>query len=353
MFATPSPPSQVDDSQYFQAVVKSFIEYRNHTLFVNQARKKDLDELSVKHQSLLGEYRKKLTDIEFCASKNQVLLNKIVKDEITGNLEDQIASGSNIEKVRSTLRQLVRDWAVEGQEERDACYKPILEALLSEFSEVDFDNRSSLKVLVPGAGLGRLAFEIASLNFSCEGNEFSYHMLLASNFIFNMCQQINGTTIYPWIHSLNNCYSNGDVLAPVRIPDVLPSENLQRISAEFSMSAGEFVEVYGKESQRGKWDAVTTCFFLDTAHNFIEYAETVKACLKPGGVWVNLGPLLWHFEGNSGELSISLSYSEMIQILRDMQFVISDERRIDSVYSTRGSSLMKHLYTTCFFIAKT
>ena len=45
--------------------------------------------------------------------------------------------------------------------------------------------RSSVKVLVPGSGLGRLAYDIAHLGFCCQGNEFSMYMLLASNFILN------------------------------------------------------------------------------------------------------------------------------------------------------------------------
>lgn len=43
----------------------------------------------------------------------------------------------------------------------------------------------SVKVLVPGAGLGRLAYEIASMGYTCQGNEFSLFMLIASNFILN------------------------------------------------------------------------------------------------------------------------------------------------------------------------
>ncbi len=44
-----------------------------------------------------------------------------------------------------------------------------------------------LQVLVPGAGLGRLAFEIARRGFNCQGNEFSLFMLFASNFVLNKC----------------------------------------------------------------------------------------------------------------------------------------------------------------------
>jgi len=43
-----------------------------------------------------------------------------------------------------------------------------------------------IKILVPGAGLGRLTYELACLGYSCEGNEFSYFMLIASNFVLNL-----------------------------------------------------------------------------------------------------------------------------------------------------------------------
>lgn len=65
----------------------------------------------------------------------------------------------------------------------------------------DVDRRIHLRVLVPGAGLCRLAWDIAYLGmlhgpashafsdkypgFSCQGNEFSHFMLLGSYFMLN------------------------------------------------------------------------------------------------------------------------------------------------------------------------
>ena len=34
----------------------------------------------------------------------------------------------------------------------------------------------------------------------------------------------------------------------------------------------------------GAWDAVVTCFFIDTAHNIVEYIEIISKILKDGGV---------------------------------------------------------------------
>ena len=38
-----------------------------------------------------------------------------------------------------------------------------------------------------------------------------------------------------------------------------------------------------------EWDCVVTCFFIDTAHNVIEYLEKIYHILKPGGYWINIG----------------------------------------------------------------
>ena len=69
---------------------------------------------------------------------------------------------------------------------------------------------------------------------------------------------------------------------------------------DFSMVAGEFVEVYSKYSD--SWNVVVTCFFLDTAHNVMEYIECIHKILKKGGIWINLGPLLYHYSEQPNEI---------------------------------------------------
>ena len=60
----------------------------------------------------------------------------------------------------------------------------------------------------------------------------------------------------------------------VCIPDMLPAPGL------LSMVAGDFAEVYSRPDAAGTFDAVVTCFFLDTAHNVIEYMEVIRHVLK-------------------------------------------------------------------------
>jgi hypothetical protein len=53
----------------------------------------------------------------------------------------------DMDKLRSTLKQFVRDWSIEGAVEREACYKPMEDALLAYFSDIPFEERwdSSLR----------------------------------------------------------------------------------------------------------------------------------------------------------------------------------------------------------------
>jgi hypothetical protein len=37
-------------------------------------------------------------------------------------------------------------------------------------------------------------------------------------------------------------------------------------------------EVYSRPDMAGSFDAVVTCFFIDTAHNILEYLEVIHRC---------------------------------------------------------------------------
>ena len=65
----------------------------------------------------------------------------------------------------------------------------------------------------------------------------------------------------------------------VSIPDVHPGDLVQRPGL-LSMCAGDFVEVYSEPDQAGSFDCVATCFFLDTAHNVLQYMQIIRHILK-------------------------------------------------------------------------
>ena len=68
------------------------------------------------------------------------------------------AKASDIDKARSTIRQLYRDWSHEGSAERKGCYDPVIQDVIKSFWHSP--SKPDVKILVPGAGLGRLSKRI-------------------------------------------------------------------------------------------------------------------------------------------------------------------------------------------------
>lgn len=91
----------------------------------------------------------------------------------------------DMNKVKTTLKQFVRDWSDDGEQERLACYTPIIDEVKRRFPNPVNDQSIPIQILVPGAGLGRLTWEFARLGYACQGNEVSLYMLLASHFVLN------------------------------------------------------------------------------------------------------------------------------------------------------------------------
>ena len=85
------------------------------------------------------------------------------------------------------------------------------------------------------------------------------------------------------------------------------------------------------------WDCVACCFFLDTARNVLTYLEVymheslvhaltsrqaIFNMLKPGGLLINLGPLLYHFDDNDEAPSLELSFEELRAAMLGIGFAV-------------------------------
>ena len=65
------------------------------------------------------------------------------------------------------------------------------------------------------------------------------------------------------------CLAGGRVRVKVRVR-VRASPQPVSVLQEFSMLAGDFLEVYCTPANKGKWDCIATAFFMDSAHNNFE-----------------------------------------------------------------------------------
>jgi hypothetical protein len=299
------------------------------------------------------------------------------------------ATQNDMDKARSCINQFYREWSAEGAVERSKCFDPVVNALNEEYIQRAKDSgdlkKSALKVLVPGAGLGRLVFEICRAGYCVEGNEISYHELLASSLALNHTERAGEYTIAPFALNCSNHISRADQFRTYEVPDVHPGTELSVSSDEqqvppaerMSMSAGDFCVVYKGAENHETFDAITTVFFIDTAPNLIQYIEAVRNCLKPGGIWINLGPLLWHHadrtpsnRGSNPEVaddnssrpdagiadpgSVELTDEEVVALVQHFGFEIEqhDAHALETGYISNTRSMLRSIYHPSFWIAR-
>ncbi|KAI4867717.1 N2227-domain-containing protein [Hypoxylon rubiginosum] len=311
-----------------------------------------------------------------CGLRSFSSIEGISDDQLTMPEEwTGVAKYNDLDKARSTVRQFYRDWSAEGAVERDACYGPIYRALDAEKSR--HPDRQPLKVLVPGAGLGRLVFDLCRLGYDTEGNEISYHQLLGSSYILNSTERAGQHTIYPWIHSFSNHRSRENQFRSYKIPDIHPQTTLAETQGigSMQMCAADFLCLYEDEEHKDAYDAVAAVFFLDTAPNLIRYLEVIRSCLKPGGVLINVGPLLWHFEnqvpshngydGDGGDRdedqslgiadpgSFELTDDEVVALVEKMGFVVEKrEAGLRAPYVQDDQSMLQTIYSASHWVAR-
>jgi carnosine N-methyltransferase len=119
-------------------------------------------------------------------------------------------------------------------------------------------------------------------------------MLLAHRYMLslntgNRTAKPNMHEFHPNINWWSHQKTTKSLIRSITFPDIIPTtdalENLNIVE-------GDFVTSFLPQEE-GKFDAVVSLFFIDTARNLVDYLETIYKLIKPGGYWVNLGPLLY------------------------------------------------------------
>ncbi|ESK91470.1 N2227-domain-containing protein [Moniliophthora roreri MCA 2997] len=253
------------------------------------------------------------------------------------NLNDQWLPGidsGNISRVRESLKHFVRDWSTDGAEERNRIIQPILDVLRL----VDVDKRAEKRVLVPGSGLGRLAWEISQLGFNTTANELSFFMNLAFRFLLSLetTTRTDQHVLHPYGYWFSHQRSNDALFRAIRFPDVVP-----RLNENLHLSEGDFLNL------SGQYDYVVTLFFIDTSLNILSTLEKIHSLLRPGGVWINLGPLLWC------QAKLELSLEEVLAAARTIGFTFEHEpKTVECEYTHDSSAMMRWIYRAEFWVAR-
>ncbi|KAL7626452.1 hypothetical protein AAE478_003224 [Parahypoxylon ruwenzoriense] len=274
-------------------------------------------------------YGDKLNDLEHLIDRNGLLCDGIAEtamgfygigeDELDSFIREEEVAGRGSDRVSVTqaLKHYVRDWASEGANERDAAFPCILETLSNIFPERSSNNATAfeIKALLPGAGLGRLGYEVASLGgFEVTINEWSTYMVAAYRHLEH--STVPGSIqLHPFIDGLSHHATNADLMRAV----ALPSPPAPHDPSSVLLVEGDFTTVFGDASHVAHYDVLVTHFFIDTARNLMSYLETIHQLLRPGGRWLNFGPLLY---GTAPFVQLSLD--EVVLVAEEMGFEFGD-----------------------------
>ena len=335
---------------YLDLILSSFFNYKNDSMKDVNKMENDFKSIGENYLKCLSfNYKDRINKIKEGIESNEKFLLSIVNKYSINykNNKDLITRQIEIDKLRYTLKLFIRDWTIEGKIERDITYNPIIYELKKYYLN---NNNKNKKILVPGAGLCRLAYEIGKLGFNIDAIEVSYYMIICTDFIFNSNNTINKYKFEPLIHSFNCLkYEN----SPFQIFN-FPDENINEVMnspnfGEINIIPGDFVKNY--KNIKNYYDGVVTSFFLDTANNIIEFIEIIYNIIKKEGIWINVGPLLYHFHDIKDEVSIELSWEEIKKIIINFGFEIKNEKIIDSTYSSVEERLKKNIYSCIFFTA--
>lgn len=160
-------------------------------------------------------------------------------------------------------------------------------------------------------------------------------------------------SLYPFIDGWSHHATNENMHRSLRFPDVSIEEQ------KVLMVEGDFTTEF--KTCSGHYDVVLTYFFIDTARNLISYFDTIKDVLKEGGIWINLGPLLY-----GTRPLVQLSLEDIITVSEKMgfEFLETDEqcgvptfdkptiRSLEASYTFDHKALTKSAYNAQFWVAQ-
>ncbi|KAF8806636.1 N2227-domain-containing protein [Phlegmacium glaucopus] len=296
-------------------------------------------------------YPKKLNQLRYVTTLNETITEGIVqlaREEFPSLAYQSNANmvSADLVRVRESLKHFIRDWSEEGAGERTRTFSPILDVL----KEVDPSQRGEMKVLVPGCGLGRLAWEIAQLGFDTTANELSFFMTLAMRFLFSpkATKSVNEHGLYPYAHWFSHQKSSDSLFRRLPFPDVTP-----RFTPNFHLVEQDFLTLPVPSSSEG-YDFIITLFFIDTSLDVFATMRHIHKLLRPGGLWINLGPLLWT---GGAQAKVELSLDEVLLAAEEIGFVLQKQgaaarRTVECEYTSDSNAMMRWVYLAEFWVAR-
>lgn len=254
---------------------------------------------------------------------------------------------SSYGSVASLCLHLMRDWSSACEHVSGSTYAPAaaeLRRLLPKGGSV----------LVPGCGLGRLALELASAeapgevaegtarHYRVEANDASRLFLTCADWILNR-PPAERMPLMPLAHVFSENWGHEQQYLEIAVPSPAPRDvgGGDHSSPAMTLVPGDFAATYrtGGPCHR-QFDAIVTCFFLDTATDFAELVEVMDGLLGPGGVWINVGPLNYRSDAR-----LKMSWDEIVGCWENIGYEFVTQSRADVDYHiARGHKMYTESY---------
>ena len=316
------------------------------------------------------------------------------------------------------LLHLARDWSAEGSAAREAAYGPVLQEVARWSGGGGGDGggggggglAGGGSVLLPGCGLCRLGYELARRGWRrVDCNDVSPLMASVALTVLNGAGGRGTFALFPSLpgDARNRAASrHGQVL----VPDVRPAATRSGGgdgggesgseggsdgsggggggTAASASAAGDGATAGtaagGTDAMRfllgglgavprppgvpdgggardgGGYDAVVTSFFLDAAPCVVDAMARVARLLRPGGLWVNVGPLKYSAcaqqQGGgaaAAAAAAALTWEEVLALLRPCGFALLHAELLPaSPYAPWLGSMQSECYAPGLFSAR-
>jgi len=337
-----------EDFKRFLTALYSMENYINHNKFQTEAIIKDYSSMDPRYLSKLSyDYKKRVARLNEAYKLNQSFLSTVASKYKPDPSYSKDISQKEIENSAyyesqnlnwGVFMYISRDWTHERVKERENCYTPII-------TEVQKYVKAGSKVFIPGSGLLRLGYDLAKLGYNIDANDFNCFNVILCDYIFNYSKKYQ-FSFQPLIRSFSNYLTEDQVFAKFSFPD----ENIDLTGkGKMKLTFGDFTQIYNDVSDY--YDCVITCFFIDTAKNIFEYVDIIHRVLKKGGIWINLGPLSYHWIGYQEYPTIELPYDKLKEVIINFGFKYLNDGIKNVIYCEMQNNMKNDFYNCIFFTA--
>ena len=177
----------------------------------------------------------------------------------------------------------------------------------------------------------------------------------------------NEHNLRPYAHWFSHQKSKNTQFRAISFPDVVPrlgsnlhlvEEDFMKISSPSRTPAGSsdyWTRKLASHYLEG-YHFVVTLFFIDTSLDVVATMNHIYTLLRPGGTWVNLGPLLWT---GSAQAKVELTLDEVLEAAEEIGFIIEKgetgpaaRKTVECEYTGDKLAMMRWIYKAEFWVAR-